>query len=733
MSATKAKSVDGWARFTDLAFALCVGIVLARALMLETIRDAFGVYPGQELILRSPIAGTSVVLDLLMYLPALAVGLRCVFDDRWRSRRSLAVWALGTLGALAVGSIFWSADRFAAGVSASKLLAGAAVLWTAIQWVRDWGRMRALAAILAGLLGVYLVHSLIYVYVDLPEMRQNWEQNREMALRNHGFEPGSVAANQFEKKIYAGELIAFGASPNTLAAITVMIMVVLLGDLGQRWRDRAPLGSYVPAMALLAGGVWILMGTGSKTAGGTLAMALVLLVAGWKLRGWMGRHRRVGFAGGVGAFCLGWAAIIAHGIYHGTLFQTSLTFRWHYWVSSARMFAEHWLLGVGWENFGAYYTQFRLPIAPEEIRDPHNLFVRFATELGVAGLLLGLGWIGSIIWEATAPSEQEDLVVPASEQIGIKWLILAAACGVAVASLSGVDLTQEFGVVEFEIVRRVGYGVVLLMVSTLLCADGFGQLRMRQAAAPLLLLGLGVGLAMFLVQCMVDFAMAETGAFYLFLVTAGAAIGMRLSLRPWPAGRPALVLAIFTVAMLSTGIVIVAPVVLGEGTARAGDEALAGKNFALARDEYQIAFDNSAWLRNADYLARKCAVQAWAGEPAARQQQTLAQAIEANPRNARLRAMAGHVAVEAGDLSAAKKAYAAATSLDPCDVHLHLEAAEGFEKLGDIAEAKREYAVAIERNSQLPEAEIKRLPEAKLEELKSHIKALNSTIVPGAK
>ena len=43
-----------------------------------------------------------------------------------------------------------------------------------------------------------------------------------------------------------------------------------------------------------------------------------------------------------------------------------------YWQSTLTMIVRHPWLGVGPGNFQDYYTQFKLPAASEEIRDPHN-------------------------------------------------------------------------------------------------------------------------------------------------------------------------------------------------------------------------------------------------------------------------------------------------------------------------------------------------------------------------
>ncbi len=89
---------------------------------------------------------------------------------------------------------------------------------------------------------------------------------------------------------------------------------------------------------------------------------------------------------------LGWAvagaaalAAVGYGMATGGLPTDSLRFRWAYWSVSARMIADRPWTGVGTGNFGRHYTEYKTIEQPEEIKDPHNLFVKAAAEWGLPG------------------------------------------------------------------------------------------------------------------------------------------------------------------------------------------------------------------------------------------------------------------------------------------------------------------------------------------------------------
>src|SRR5262245_31582240 len=61
---------------TKAAFGLTIALIIARALVSETLRDAFEMTPGASPAPRGAGAAVSLVLDLICWIPALLVLVR---------------------------------------------------------------------------------------------------------------------------------------------------------------------------------------------------------------------------------------------------------------------------------------------------------------------------------------------------------------------------------------------------------------------------------------------------------------------------------------------------------------------------------------------------------------------------------------------------------------------------------------------------------------------------------
>lgn len=146
-------------------------------------------------------------------------------------------------------------------------------------------------------------------------------------------------------------------------------------------------------------------------------------------------------------------------------------------LHSPREYA-HLFFGVGWENFGPFYLAHRLPIASEEIRDPHNFIVRAFVELGLVGGVLMLAWIGRLTWELTRP------VVPAGPMLDATSVpdgrqrfavrmsrrrpaLLAIMTIATVAMALNIAISLDFGAdgwfVFLEIARRLMFLCVIMI------------------------------------------------------------------------------------------------------------------------------------------------------------------------------------------------------------------------------------------------------------------------------
>jgi hypothetical protein len=68
--------------------------------------------------------------------------------------------------------------------------------------------------------------------------------------------------------------------------------------------------------------------------------------------------------------------------------KRSFQVRVDYWRATCAMIADRPWFGCGPGNFGDYYTQYKLPAATEEIKDPHDFALEIAVSAGLPALVL---------------------------------------------------------------------------------------------------------------------------------------------------------------------------------------------------------------------------------------------------------------------------------------------------------------------------------------------------------
>lgn len=707
---------------TRAAFVLSAALVLARSTMLETLRNPLEVYPGAEPVPQGPGAATSLILDLLCCMPALLVLARRAIDTTYSLRFAWSFVPLALLGLWTACSVAWAGDKFAAAVGAFHWVAACAFLWAAAQLVRDWLRLRLVAAFCVGLLLVQVGQGLYYRYVEHPDLVAAWKKDKSEILRQRGWEPGSFQARQFENRVLSGEIMGFTSSPNSYAAVLVLLSFVSLGLFIQRAADRdAPASVAVPALAVVLGAV-VDVFVGSRTALATPFIGGLILLGVWLLRDRLARHARLAYGAAVAGVVLVGAAVVGHGLHHGTLFHDSLTFRWRYWVAAARMFTHHPLLGVGWENFGPHYLAVRLPVAAEEIKDPHNFVVRFATELGAVGLLLLVLWLLRLGWELTRPRagvEGAEEVWSTSEAYSARrppstlgMIAATAVVGILFNLLCTIDWNQAGAYNALEVMKRLGYACLFVFGAAPSALRSLERQEVDDRPAPRVRYAMLTALALFLLHNLVDFSLFEPGPMFLFAMLCGAALGVQ---SPGLArGRRWAVLALATacVAWLAVAGVLAAPVAVAEGAADEGDEAVRTARFPLAAAAFERAM--SAVPYNADYAFRAARARLFMkrpGEDGSDVLDLIDRAIAADPGRPeywllRARSRLNGPAPDAGRV---RGDFEQALRLDPNNVDARLEYADVLRRLGDRPAAAEQLRLALHYDDLLSPDEPKRL------------------------
>ena len=176
-----------------------------------------------------------MVLDLLIMLPAVLVlcGAAGSYVLRWSiSQVLVGAWRSGAAQHDLVGRQVarWHHRISLCGHGVADLVGRAARPQLARPaWV---------VAICFGLLLVHIAQGVQYRFIDYPDNVRYWEGHKTEELLRRGFEPGTFAAIQFERKILSGEMVGFSISPNTYAAMLVVLGIVAAGAVVQRMRDQ---------------------------------------------------------------------------------------------------------------------------------------------------------------------------------------------------------------------------------------------------------------------------------------------------------------------------------------------------------------------------------------------------------------------------------------------------------------------------------------------------------------
>jgi O-antigen ligase len=729
----------GWGWITRGAFLLTLVMVITRMLLTEVIRNPSQAVAGEQGPPNGPGAATGLLLDLLAMLPAILVLARAALDSTYRLRCSWASIALLLLGFWAVASTLWSADRFTAIVSSMHWLSAMVLIWSTLQLVDSWLRLRFVAGVCLGLLLALSVTGYYFRLVEWRDLRTAWETNRADILREHNWSTDSFSAHQFEKRILAGEVMGFSASPNTFAAILVLLGIVAAGVALTRFSDGDGPGWAVPPVLVICAAIPNLVWAGSRGAAATAVLGAILLAVCGRFRSQLREHsRNIYWWTLAGAVFLA-AALVGHGLYHGTLFHDSLTFRWRYWVGSARLIAAHPLLGVGWENFGPRYLAYRLPIASEEIRDPHNFIVRIVAELGiVGGMLLVIGLL-RLAWETTqfparpptTESTETDWSPRKQRQLATQRILLTVTLAILLNFFLSVDLGSSSSYIFVEGMRRALFWLLLVVgiSAGTLRAPAASKRYLREheleyfsdtRAAPWLLVSILIGLAMFLVHNLIDFALFEPGSTWLFALLAGAAIGARetpasagLQSRAWAAALA----GVAACAWIAATVFIVAPITAAESLSRDADDQIRSSQLMSAAEKLEQAFDRVPY--NQDYAFRAAILRADQHDPDGATR-LLSAALRTDPLLPDALAWRAQIALTAPGHStaAALDDMAKAVAIDPDNVDLHTRYAQMLDHIGQRSAAAHQFQLALQMNDGLDPHDPKRLPRAEVEALR---------------
>lgn len=383
------------ATLADAAFMLAAFLVLALALFT----------PGEGGVnVMGLVYGIGIVA---VTAAGLSLALR---DGPVLVRAGLAPGGLVYIGAIVVSVILAAARRDALLRSFRDLLVLVPAAVLIVTMPRDAARRRSAGRLLLwgmlGALALTLLYGAYQYFIFYPEVLRQIEEDPEAV--KIAFEIGDPRMfKEFLVRVRSREIYSTFLLSNSFAGYLVVWCPVLLGLAvdGRRLRRTATADGKTrstattlcaAAMALLALSIFNISLTDSKGAWAALPVGLFAMWAvghgGWMRRRWP-MVALAAAALSVVAILVSFTDLLGVGPI------TSMVYRLGYWRGTLEVIGhsiKHAVIGVGPDNFKAWYTQLK-PAASQEVGTPHNDYLGILATLGVVGLLGFLGaWFGFV-------------------------------------------------------------------------------------------------------------------------------------------------------------------------------------------------------------------------------------------------------------------------------------------------------------------------------------------------
>ena len=380
----------------------------------ETLAQKQSRLAGESDLSQLPDIGPAFIVTysaLAMFFAAIATFLAA--RVRAVSKERLAQFVLiALILALALGSTFHAANRFSALVGTADLAASLSAGWAILllchkNLLGDRAR-RILAAAIIGLCAIAVAKSLMQYFLEFPDMAQFVKDHRQEVFRAQGIENDPVQQDLFLHRIASNEVTGFALDSDVLAtqlipAAALLTLLIYAAVARLRFQKKSgpsstkttgstqippELLALVALLLLAIATLVVLRFTASKGGIACALLAILAISVGLIAKKWIARHRRALALSAIALAFLACAGVVLYGRTHDALPTKSLLYRWHYWTATVPIIKQSPTLGVGLNNFGDYYDQFKRPSSPEDVKDPHNFFIRLAAETGLPATAL---------------------------------------------------------------------------------------------------------------------------------------------------------------------------------------------------------------------------------------------------------------------------------------------------------------------------------------------------------
>ena len=363
--------------------ALLLGVIACRATTLISPLPSFDVDPLQNAVPWLGIGPAGVLAGTALVL--LASGM-ILAGERRAGRgvdRRLMLFAMLPLVPVLWHGLVDSGDLHR-GLDWTSGALGAVALAHA---VRGAGVRRLVLAGLAALISLLAVQGGFELLVEHPATVDYYEQNREQVLRSLGWQPDSIQADNYERRLLQPEASGWFGLANLFSGLMVAGILLLAGFMHR----RLPGGS-MTLLGLVAAGLFALVVVnGSKGALASLFFGVSILFLPLVFGALRDRGRGLPGWCALSGLLLAFLAVIVRSVLPEDALggERSLLFRGQYLEAAMRMLSAHPWTGVGPTGFQELGLRFKSPVAPEDPMSAHNMVVDWLASYG----LLAIGWV----------------------------------------------------------------------------------------------------------------------------------------------------------------------------------------------------------------------------------------------------------------------------------------------------------------------------------------------------
>jgi len=509
--------------------------------------------------------GTSLMINLFVFIAVSLWVLHVLLTGKMQWTRTRLNSAAGIFTLLMIVSAFRAPSLLRSIPVMIEWLANILLFYLVIQFAVKQNALRILMRAVVACAAVVSLYSLVQYYHSLEVIAQQLLDSPQEVLQAMGqpeSELEAVMGRVLDKRVFA----TF-TNPNSFAGFLLLTIPLSFGMLADTCRRRreAALSEASAIFAAVALQLFAFYLTFSK--GGMLCLifsALVFAVFAARASIRRAYNHLCGVKGRL--LCMVSVAVLAVAAIAGAYLAASNTplgsrimagvksmnVRIGYWKAGAGMIADHPLLGVGLDNFGTRYSEYK-PATASETQRAHNHFIQVAADMGLTGLAAFCLLWGGIIW-AVMPRRCLSQVANLHElpEHGESRATLLTALGAGIfALLLAASIFGSLDVSENMAAWLIGYALMaggwlyILMPRrgtsppSAGAADdaasrtsGIQAGRSGAAYGEFARLGIAVGLAGFLLHNLVDFDMYVPGCSQTAWLFAALGICMQPALAP---------------------------------------------------------------------------------------------------------------------------------------------------------------------------------------------------------